>query len=104
MENCPFRELGGNLMWLSASTRRRPDILNAVGTVARYGCTPRAVHLKTALGILAYTKRPAFVVFCGVKLQLEAASEAGRYSYYWKGLDRSISLSRGDKNVIQYAA
>ena len=102
MENWPFRELGGNMMWLSASTR--PDISNAVGTVARYGCTPRAVHLKTALGILAYIKRPAFVVFCGVKLQLEAASEAGRYSYYWKGLDRSISLSRGDKNVIQYAA
>ena len=102
MENWPFRELGGNLMWLSASTRR-PDISNAVGTVARYGCTPRAVHLKTALGILAYIKRPA-VVFCVVKLQLEAASEAGRYSYYWKGLDRSISLSRGDKNVIQYAA
>ena len=101
MENWPFRELGGNLMWLSASTR--PDISNAVGTVARYGCTPRAVHLKTALDILAYIKRPA-VMFCVVKLQLEAASEAGRYSYYWKGLDRSISLSRGDKNVIQYAA
>ena len=100
MENWPFRELGGNLMWLPASTR--PGISNAV--VARYGCTPRAVHLKTALGILAYIKRPAFVVFCGVKLQLKAASEAGRYSYYWKGLDRSISLSRGDKNVIQYAA
>ena len=78
MENWPFRELGGNLMWLSASTR--PDISNAVGTVARYGCTPRAVHLKTA-GILAYIKISA-VVFCVVKLQLEAASEAGRYSYY----------------------
>ena len=103
MENWPFRELGGNLMWLSASTRRRPDISNAVGTVARYGCTPRAVHLKTALGILVYIKRPA-AVFCVVKLQLEAASEAGRYSYYWKGLDRSISLSRGGKTVIQYAA
>ena len=80
MENWPFRELGGNLMWLPASTR--PDISNAVGTVARYGCTPRAVHLKTALGILAYIKRPA-VVFCAVKLQLEAASEAGMmYLYY----------------------
>ena len=57
MENWPFRELGGNLMWLPASTR--PGISNAVGTVERYGCTPRAVHLKTALGILAYIKRPA---------------------------------------------
>ena len=75
MENWSFRELGGNLMCLSASTRL--DISNAVGTVARYGCTPRAIHLKSALGILAYIKRPA-VVFCVVKLQLEAASEAGR--------------------------
>ena len=57
MENWPFRELGGNLMRLPASTR--PGISNAVGTVARNGCTPRAVHLKTALGILAYIKRPA---------------------------------------------
>ena len=75
MENWPFCELGGNLMCLSASTRL--DISNAVGTVARYGCTPKGVHLKSALGILAYIERPS-VVFCVVKLQLEAASEAGR--------------------------
>ena len=34
VENWPFRELVGILMWLSISTR--PDISNAVRAVARY--------------------------------------------------------------------
>ena len=51
-ENWTFRELVGGLMWLVISTR--PDISNAVRSVARYCSTPKAVHWKAALGILAY--------------------------------------------------
>ena len=32
----------------------RPDISNAVRSVARYGSTPKAIHWKAVLGILAY--------------------------------------------------
>ena len=52
VENWPFRELVGSLMWLSISTR--PDIANAVQAVARYCTAPRAIHRKAALGILEY--------------------------------------------------
>ena len=38
----PFRALVGGLMWLAISTR--PDIYNAVRSVARYGSAPKAVH------------------------------------------------------------
>ena len=51
-ESWPFRELVGGLMWLAISTR--PDISNAVRSVARYCSAPKAVHWKSALGILAY--------------------------------------------------
>ena len=51
-ENRPFSELVGGLMWLAISTR--PDISNAVRSVARYCSTPKAIHWKAALGILAY--------------------------------------------------
>ena len=51
-ESWPFRELAGGLMWLAISTR--PDISNAVRSVARYCSAPKAVHWKSALGILAY--------------------------------------------------
>ena len=52
VENWPFRELVGSLMWLSISTR--PDIANAVRAVARYCKAPRAIHWKAALAILEY--------------------------------------------------
>ena len=52
VENWPFRELVGSLMWLSISTR--PDIANAERAVARYCTAPRAIHWKTALSILEY--------------------------------------------------
>ena len=52
VENWPFRELVGSLMWLSISTR--PDIANAVRAVARYCTAPKAIHWKAALGILEY--------------------------------------------------
>ena len=41
VENWPFRELVGSLMWLSISTG--PDIPNAVRAVARYCTSPRAI-------------------------------------------------------------
>ena len=51
-ESWPFRELVGGLMWLAISTR--PDISNVVLSVARCCSTPKAIHWKAALGILAY--------------------------------------------------
>ena len=48
----PCRELVGGLMWLAISTR--PDIPNAVRSVARYCSAPKAIHWKSTLGILAY--------------------------------------------------
>ena len=51
-ENRPFRELVGGLMWFAISTR--PDISNAVRSVARYCSTPKAIDWKAVLGILAY--------------------------------------------------
>ena len=42
VENWPFRELVGSLMWVSISTR--PDIANVVRAVARYCTAPRAIH------------------------------------------------------------
>ncbi|CAM9728232.1 unnamed protein product [Ascophyllum nodosum] len=53
VENWPFRELVGSLMWLSTT---RTDIANAVRAVARYCTAPRAIHWKEALGILEYIK------------------------------------------------
>ena len=53
-ESWPFRELVGSLMWLAISTH--PDISSAVRAVARYCSTPKAIHWKAALGILAYIK------------------------------------------------
>ena len=55
VQNWPFREEVGSLMWLSISTR--PDISNAVRAVARYCTTPRATHWKASLGILEYINR-----------------------------------------------
>ena len=52
IESWPFCELVGGLLWLATSTR--PDISNAVRSVARYYSTPKAIHWKAALGILAY--------------------------------------------------
>ena len=51
-ESWPFCELVGGLMWLGISTR--PYMSNAVRSIARYCSAPKAVHWKSALGILAY--------------------------------------------------
>ena len=52
VQNWPFREVVGSLMWLSISTR--PDISNAVRAVARYCTALRAIYWKAALSILEY--------------------------------------------------
>ena len=39
-----------------AATQARPDIANSVRAVAKYCAEPREIHLKTALGTLAYIK------------------------------------------------
>ena len=51
-ESWSFRELVGGLMWLAISTR--PDISNAVQSVARYCSASKVIHWKSALGIYAY--------------------------------------------------
>ena len=51
-ESWPFREHVNGLMWLAISTR--PDIFSPVQSLARYCSTPKAIHWKAALGILAY--------------------------------------------------
>ena len=51
-ESWLFRELVTGLMRLAVLTR--PDISNAVRSVARYCSAPKAVHRKSALGIFAY--------------------------------------------------
>ena len=50
----PFRSLVGHLMWLANQTR--PDILNAVRTVARYSHAPKLVHWQAALHVLMYVR------------------------------------------------
>ena len=52
VDDWPFRELVGCLMWLANQTR--PDVANAVRAVARYANQPREVHWRTAIGILEY--------------------------------------------------
>ena len=69
VEKWPFRGLVGSLMWLSISTR--PDIANAVRAVARYCTAPRAIHWKTALGILEYINGTSEY---GITLQRETLS------------------------------
>ena len=51
-EKRPLLELVSGLMWLAISTRA--DISNAVRSVARYCCTPKAIRWKAAFGVLAY--------------------------------------------------
>ena len=51
-ESWPFRELVSGLMWLVISTRLH--IFNAIRSVARYCFTPKTIHWKAVLDILAY--------------------------------------------------
>lgn len=52
--NEPFRSLVGHLMWLANQTR--PDILNAVRSVARYSHSPKQLHWHAALHVLMYIR------------------------------------------------
>ena len=69
-ESLPFRERVGGLMWLAISTR--PDISNAVRSVARYCSAPKAIHWKSALGILAYINGT-----CGFGIKYQRGTTVG---------------------------
>ena len=92
VENWPFRELVGSLMWLSISTR--PDISDAVRAVARYCTAPSAIHWKAALGILEYINGTSeYGITCQrgtlASISLEMIANAG---YTSKATDkRSVS-------------
>ena len=49
-----FRSLIGHLMWLANQTR--PDILNAVRSLARYCNAPTLRHWKAALHVLMFVR------------------------------------------------
>ena len=93
-ESWPFRELVDGLMWLVISTR--PDISKAVRSVARYCSTPKVIHWKAALGILAHINGTcgfgtAYQRGTSVGISLEVFADAG---YANKATDRR-SVSGG---------
>ena len=55
MAKIPYREAVGALMW--ASTMTRPDISNAVRTVAKFCEDPGVAHWKAVVKILQYVRR-----------------------------------------------
>ena len=94
VENWPFRELVGSLVWLSISTR--PDTANAVRAVARYCTARRAIHWKAALGILEYINGTSEYgitfqreILSGISLEVFADAD-----YAFKATDRR-SVSGG---------
>ena len=54
MDNAPYREMVGSLMYLMVSTR--PDIAFAVGAVSRFASCYRAIHFTACKHILRYAK------------------------------------------------
>ena len=64
--------LVGGSMWLAISTR--PDISNAVRSVARYCPAPKAIHWTSALGILAYTN---VSYDCGLGITYQRGASVG---------------------------
>ena len=68
----PFRSLVGHLMRLTNQTR--PDILNAVRTVARYSHAPKLVHWQAALHVLMYVR---FTSGYGITFQRGTARGVG---------------------------
>ena len=81
---------------MSSAISTRPDISNAVRSVARYWSTPKAIHLKAGLGILAYINGTSGfgITFqretsAGVSLEVFADAD-----YAYKATDRG-SVSGG---------
>ena len=94
VENWPFGELVGSLMWLSISTR--PHIANTVRAVAKYCTAQRAIHWKVALGILEYINGTSEYgttfqrgALSGISLEVFADAD-----YVFKAIDRR-SVSGG---------
>ena len=69
-ESWPFRDFVGGLMWLAIMTR--PEISNAVRSVAKYCSAPKASHWKSALGILANIKGT-----CGCSITYQRGTSIG---------------------------
>ena len=69
-ESWPFRELVGGLMRLAIWTR--PDISNAVRSVASYCSAPKAIHSNSVLGIFAYINGS-----CGFGITYQQGTSAG---------------------------
>ena len=68
----PFRSLVRHLVWLANQTR--PDILNAVRTVARYSHAPKIVYWQAALHVLMYVR---FTSGYGITFQRGTARGVG---------------------------
>ena len=76
-ESLSFRELvGGLIVWLAISTR--PYISNTVRSVARDCSTPKAIHCKAALGILAYINGVCVCVFFPFILDIKFVGRTSR--------------------------
>lgn len=54
MQDKPYRQLLGALMWAQAATR--PDLSFAIGLLARFQSNPGPAHWKSLLHVLAYVK------------------------------------------------
>ena len=91
-ESWPFRELVGGLMWLAISTR--PDISNAVRSVASYCSAPKAVHWKSALSILAYINGT-----CGFGITYQRRTTVGIYLEVFADADYAASRATDRRSV-----
>ena len=91
-ESWPFRELVGGLMWLAIWTR--PDISNAVQSVARYCSAPKAVHWKSALDILAYINGT-----CGFGIMYQRGTTVGISLEVFTDADYATSRATDSRSV-----
>lgn len=59
MEDVPFREMVGSLMWIANQTRS--EISNAIPAIARFSHDPKKVYVKAATKILEYLIATAYL-------------------------------------------